>query len=360
MKVHFFAGDIFTTFTARVSPLVRVLESYDIECKIIPPIAWRPGARIARGRLGNLLSVVMTHNPKKYVEILTNHPDVVIIGRTSTPQMYLLQKLLKSKGVKIIFDLDDALFLTTKFLGFNINPGSFCLDEMIKEADFVTVNGHYLLNYVKTLNEKSAILHDPVVCTLFSRELAVVHDTITIGWVGSAWSHYENLALLVKPLERIATEHNIRFKMVSYLGDPRTKVMFKKLRTLIEVDYGSRSWLPLSDFAKLTSDFDIMVAPLQPKLSCECKSALRVGEGMALGIPIVASPVGEQKYVIQSGINGFLAKNEEEWYTYLKMLVEDEKLRDSVGKSGRETVEKELSSLVCGKKLFDIIEELLK
>jgi glycosyltransferase involved in cell wall biosynthesis len=103
-----------------------------------------------------------------------------------------------------------------------------------------------------------------------------------------------------------------------------------------------------------------MVAPLQPKLSCECKSALRVGEGMALGIPIVASPVGEQKYVIQSGINGFLAKNEEEWYTYLKMLVEDEKLRDSVGKSGRETVEKELSSLVCGKKLFDIIEELLK
>jgi hypothetical protein len=140
-----------------------------------------------------------------------------------------------------------------------------------EEANFVTVNGHCLLNYVKTLNEKSAILPDSIVCTLFSRELAVVHDTITIGWVSSAWSHYENLSLLVKPLERIATAYNIRFKIVSYLGDPRTKVMFKELRKLIEVDYGSRSWLPLSDFAKLTSDFDIMVAPLQPKPNCECK-----------------------------------------------------------------------------------------
>jgi len=357
MKVHFFVGGIFTTFTARVSPLVGVLESYGVECKIIPPIAWH---YIAKGRLGNLLSVVMTHNPKKYVETLTNHPDIAIIGRTSTPQMYLLQKLLKSKGVKIIFDLDDALFLTTKFFGFNIKPGSFCLDEMIREADFVTVNGHCLLNYVKILNEKSAILHDPVECKLFSHELEVVHDKVTIGWVGSAWSHYENLALLVKPLERIATEYDIRFKIVSYLGDLRIKVMFKELEKLIEVDYGTHSWLPLSNFAKLTSDFDIMVAPLQRKLNCECKSALRVGEGMAMGIPVVASPVGEQKYVITHGVNGFLAKNEEEWYKYLKMLIEDGKLRDSMGKSGRETAEKKLSSRICGKKLFDIMNRLLQ
>jgi glycosyltransferase involved in cell wall biosynthesis len=41
---------------------------------------------------------------------------------------------------------------------------------------------------------------------------------------------------------------------------------------------------------------------------------------MALGIPVVASPVGEKKHVIRHGINGFLAGTEEDWYQYLRYL----------------------------------------
>lgn len=90
----------------------------------------------------------------------------------------------------------------------------------------------------------------------------------------------------------------------------------------------------------------------------EGKSALRVGIGMAMGIPVVASSIGEQKYVVKHGVNGFLAKNEEGWYQYLKMLIENDDLRERMGKHGRETAEKELSLNVNGRKLCQILTRL--
>jgi glycosyltransferase involved in cell wall biosynthesis len=128
----------------------------------------------------------------------------------------------------------------------------------------------------------------------------------------------------------------------------------------MEVDYGLKSWVPLPEFAKLMSDFDIMVAPLQKTWWYKGKSILRVGIGMALGIPVVASAVGEQKYVIKHGINGYLAKHEEDWYNYLKILIEDESLRESMGREGRRTAENLFSLDACGRKLFNIINTLFK
>ena len=357
MKVTMFAGGLKATLTARTLPLAEALEDYGVECKLIAPIRW---PSVVKGKLGNVLSVALTHLPKKYIETLQKPPDFAIIGRVSTPQMYLLQKLLRSKGTKVIFDLDDALFLPSRVFGINFRSGSFCLEGIIKNADFVTVNGNYLLEYVKVFNKNATVIPDPVDDKFFSSKSGKDCDKITIGWEGNPKAHYGNLVMLVKPLGMLARKYDIRFKLVSYLGDVKVKQMFGKLECVAEVDYGLNRWVSLDEYAKLLSDFDILVAPLIKTPWYEGKSSLRVGIGMAMGIPVVASPVGEQKYVIKHGINGFLAKNEEEWYKYLKMLIEDEKLRDSMGKSGRETAEKKLSSSACGKKLFDIMNRLLQ
>jgi len=358
MKVNIFAGGLYTTFTARILPLAKALESFGVKCKVIPPIKWHS---IVKGKLSNILSITLTHDPNEYVETLTVPPDIVIIGRSSTLQMYLLQKVLKSKGIKVLFDLDDALFLpTSKLFGVGIRPNSFCLEEIIRSADFVTVNGHALSKYVKLFNSNTALIHDPIDTDLFNPQFKKHYDKVTIGWQGNPKAHYENLKSLIKPLEKIAQEYNIKFKIASYLGDLRVRELFKQLEKFAEVDYGLSHWVPINKFAELLYEFDIMVAPLMKTPWYEGKSALKVGIGMALGIPVVASPVGEQKYVIKHGINGFLANNENEWYHYLKILIENEKLRKFIGKSGRKTAEKELSLRVCGKKLFETLGKLLQ
>ena len=135
--------------------------------------------------------------------------------------------------------------------------------------------------------------------------------------------------------------------------------MFDELERVMDIDYGSNQWVPIEKLPELLSDFDIMVAPLQKTAWYEGKSALRAGLGMAMGIPVVASHVGEQKYVLRHGVNGFLAKNEGEWYTYLKLLIENASMRASIGLRGRETVKKELSLSVCGRNLLKILNECL-
>lgn len=357
-KVSVFAGGVGPTLCARILPLAKALESYRIECKVIPPIDWRAG----KGMLGRALSIALTHPLNEYVKVLRDPPEIVIVGRTSTPQIYLLQKLFKRKGIKTIFDLDDPLFLpTTKLFGVSIrNPGISHLERVIKDADAVTVDNHFLLKYVNCFNKKAFLVHVPVDTDLFHPKLRRSPHKLTIGWQGSPRSHYENLAMLVKPLEKLAQKYNIRFKIASYLGDMKVKHMFKKLESVMEVDYGSNRWLPLEQFAKLLSDFDIMVAPLKRTPWYEGKSVLRVSLGMAMGISVVASPVGEQKHIIIHGTNGFLAQNEEEWYTYLRELIENNELRRTMGKEARETAEKELSLHVCGRKLYSVIKGVLE
>jgi glycosyltransferase involved in cell wall biosynthesis len=358
MKVSVFAGGLQTTLTSRILPLAKVLEERGIETEVITPIAWN---FLVRGKLGNILSVALTYHPKKYVKAVVEPADIVIISKTTNLQAYLFAKILKRRNIKVIFDLDDALFLPVGSLfGIKIRPGSFYLEKIIGNADYVTTNGHFLLYYAKNFNQKVSIIHDPIDTEMFSPKKKVTDPgKVVIGWEGNARVHHRNLAMLVKPLKKIGEEYdNLKFKIASYLGDPSIKEMFSSLESIIEVDYGAEQWTTMQTFAKLIYDFDILVAPLKNTLWNEGKSALRVGIGMAMGIPVIASPVGEQKYVIKNGVNGFFAKNEEEWYNYLKMLIEDDNLRRRMGREGRKTAEKELSLEVNAKRLYEIIRNL--
>ena len=59
---------------------------------------------------------------------------------------------------------------------------------------------------------------------------------------------------------------------------------------------------------------------------------------MAVGRPCVVSYTPTNAEIIVDGVNGFFAKNEEDWIRVLSNLIDDEKLRKSIGINGRETV----------------------
>jgi glycosyltransferase involved in cell wall biosynthesis len=361
MRITIFAGGLYTTLSARTLPLAEFLQKrYNITTEIIMPIPWN---FIAKGKIGNILSVILTYRIKEYIKAATKSSDIVMIRKTANTQTYIFQKILKERGVKVLFDIDDALFLpSSNIFGIKIRPGTFFLEKILRNSDYVLTNGHFLLHYVREFNKNSCMIHDPIDTELFSPEKKIRNaKQIVIGWQGNARIHSRNLAMLINPLKRIGKEYrNIKFKIVSYLGDESITRMFSPLEKYMEIDYGTKNWVPLRSFAKMIYNFDILVAPLEDTPWNRGKSALRVGIGMALGIPVVASPVGEQKYVIRHGVNGFLANNEEEWYTYLKILIEDEHLRKKMGKEGRKIAENELSLEVNGKKLYEIIKRTLE
>jgi trehalose synthase len=65
---------------------------------------------------------------------------------------------------------------------------------------------------------------------------------------------------------------------------------------------------------------------------------LTVAEAMWKGTPVIGGNVGGIRYQIEDGVNGFLVSSVEEAADRIVRLLKDKKLRDEIGKKGRETV----------------------
>ena len=338
----------------RVLPFARELEKRGVSCEFLnPPQNYY---------LNPFNQFLFPTDFRDFLDLLANKKgefDVLFLSRVSSIFVYLIQKRAYSK---VIFDLDDPLFLPSRKIGnFEVRSPAFaCIERVMRNSEAVTASSHFILALSKNFNPATFLIHTPIDVETFAPSIMKKSEKFTIGWVGNASGSLENLEMIREPLLKIGKQYDIRFKLVSYLGDERVKNAFRRIEDYVEVDYGLKRWIPLSKMAEHVCDFDVFVSPFTKTPWFEGKSVVKVGIGMAMGIPVIASPVGEQKFVIKHGVNGFLAKTEEEWYKYLKMLIEDENLRDSIGASGRKTVEREMSFHVCGKKLFDVINAVIR
>ena len=85
--------------------------------------------------------------------------------------------------------------------------------------------------------------------------------------------------------------------------------------------------------------FDIGLMPLTDTPWNRGKCALKVIEYMACGVPAIASPVGENNYIVKDGINGFLPSTIEEWVSVIEKLSKNYIFLEKLGVQARKTVE---------------------
>jgi glycosyltransferase involved in cell wall biosynthesis len=339
----------------RVYPLTEELEKHGVLCKFLNPSS--------SYILNPFKRYIFPYSLIDFFRLLYNYIgefDVLFISRLSSSLIYLIEKKWKERK-KVIFDVDDPLYLfTRKILGLKIRSPLFShVEKVMKDSAAVIASSHSILSYTKNFNSNSFLIHTPINTVLFNPSVREKSGKFTIGWIGNACSHLVNLKMLYHPLMKLGKQYDIRFKIVSYLGCETVKRTFKEVEEFVEVNYGLDYWIPFKNLPKYVSDFDVLTSPLIKNPWFEGKSVIRVAAGMSMEIPVVASPVGEQKYIIKHGVNGFLARTEEEWYNYLKMLIEDDNLRRRIGREGRKTAEKELSLEINGKKLFEILQSII-
>lgn len=244
----------------------------------------------------------------------------------------------KAKNIKIIFDFDDAIYISS--IDQKAEEKTI---SMLKAADLVITSCPVLNTFSGKFNKNSKIITSPV----DGKKIFPAHkkdNTITIGWMGSEWTS-KYLSVLVPVFNRLSQKYSFRLLLVGAHKQPKFNC---------ETKYEAWS---LESENRLLNEMDIGIMPLLDTEFEQAKGGFKLFQYMAAGKPILASPVGINQNIVQQGENGFLCVTETDWYNSLSYLIENESERMRLGKRGREIFEEKYSLEVC---VITLIENLKK
>jgi glycosyltransferase involved in cell wall biosynthesis len=269
-----------------------------------------------------------------------SHYDIVFIYREAFPIGWVFfERLLKLTGATIVLDFDDAIWLPTvsevnRSLQWLKNPEK--INKIITLSNLVIVGNTYLGAYAKRFNKKVVVFPSTINLDYYKFPLAQSaaknSGKIIIGWSGSHTTieHFEIITPVLKKLKEKYGD-NVIFKVY---GDP---------------DYRNDSlgivgtaWSHESE-VEVIGSFDIGIMPLPDNEWSKGKCAMKGLLYMGMGVPAVLAAVGMNTDVINDGVTGFLAANDEEWFNKLSLLIENNDLRKKIGLAGRSVVEKSFS-----------------
>jgi glycosyltransferase involved in cell wall biosynthesis len=251
-----------------------------------------------------------------------------------------LEKMAKRINPNMLLEFDDAIYLTP-FHGKKIK-------KLIAMSQHVIVGNSFLKDYAIQFNPHVTVVPTVIDTDRYSpKKDHRLQGELNVGWMGLAY----NLPY-VKKLEETLQE------LKKEIGNFKFIVICSKRLELDGVDTIFKSWSydeEIEDIRRL----DIGIMPLVDDAWAMGKCGLKVLQYMACGVPVVASPVGVNNEIISDGENGFLAATDTEWLEKLSHLAHDEKLRRTMGRKGRETVEKYYSLKLWGPRVARLYKSFM-
>ncbi len=278
--------------------------------------------------------------------------DAFFIYREAYPFGPPLFEMLLARGKPLVYDFDDAVWLSNtseanKFTSVLKYPQK--VPGIIRRSALVLAGNDFLAEYARPYNASVAVMPTVVDTNVFVPRSApkAAGDPLVVGWIGTPTTAVY-LKSLGPALARLAAKHPFVLR-VSGSGEP---IEFEGVRTVNE------KWT-LDRDVELFNTCDIGVYPLKDTEWELGKCGFKAIQFMACGVPVVAAAVGVNKDIIQDGVNGFLARTEQEWDEKIERLLCDPDLRARMGAAGRKTIEQKYSRAVHGPKLAAMLRDVV-
>jgi glycosyltransferase involved in cell wall biosynthesis len=279
------------------------------------------------------------------LSVLSKYDAIFLYRAATMAGPAILERALKMSGRPVIFDFDDAIFMShtvdanrlfgwMKFAG---KTGSIC-----RVSDMVTVGNDWLAEYALKYNKNTFVVPTSIDTEIYQPVKREKNDKIIVGWTGSSTSQY-HLEMFEPTLARLLEKHDVEIRVIS-----NRRPDFKT------VPFTWREWSSETEVADI-GQFDIGIMPNPLDEWSKGKCALKALQYMAIGIPTICSDVGANREVIQPGENGYLATTEEDWLELLEKLITDEKLRRKLGQAARKTVVEKYSMTRCAELFKNVI-----
>lgn len=247
-------------------------------------------------------------------------------------------------NIPVIYDIDDLLF-DRAYDKRQKKEVSHKYIAVIKECDAVTVSTKFLLEKISDYNSNAYLIRNTISKNFFLQSTAIYNsqrknnETITLAYLSGSKTHDADFKIIEKILVNILEKFGfVKLLIVGFLNYDHSK--FEKFNTRIE----HRDKIKYSNYHNIFREIDINLVPLELNDFCHAKSELKYIEAGACGIPSVLTPTKSHEDIIINGENGLLCYDHNDWINNLSLLIENDTLRDKIGKAARIDIENNYTS----------------
>ncbi len=308
-------------------------------------LAWRLGLRdAARGIERDWLD-------RHEDEIVRDAAKVDVVYAVKIPSLTLLRRIRSLDGPRILLGTGDALWLpVTRKWGWDD------IEETFRISHAVTCVNRFTADHVRQYNPNVFIVPDcPQVEDFDARRSSVnrAEDEIRIGWIGSPETA-GSLYRIWEPLEDLFTRQaRLHLRLVGIGGEGLLNVpRFEKVR------WSSRERYSREEMIQEVLEMHIGLFPQFRGDDALARGSLKAEVYMAGEAVAVAQDYGDNRELIDQGVNGFLAGNEEEWLRCLEWLVTHPDERATIARRGLDTVRERFSRERCFEMLAHALDSL--
>jgi glycosyltransferase involved in cell wall biosynthesis len=243
--------------------------------------------------------------------------DMCFLQRNLTSTLCTWEPLLCKP---LIFDVDDAIFL---------GPRGHHANQIAQFATLTICGNDFLANHFSQFGIVE-ILPTAVDANRFIPNSLVKKERPIIGWSGSS-SGFKYLYAIEPALKKLTNLYpDLIIKVVAdkapfFKTLPPDKVVFEIWSAAREVE--------------ALQEFTVGIMPLDDDLWARGKCSFKMLTYMAVGLPVVVSPVGMNREVLERGVCGFAATTKDDWVGTIGTLIDNPSLANQMGCQGRHIVE---------------------
>lgn len=271
--------------------------------------------------------------------VLAPRYDVVYLQKIPPTPTYI--KILTIVANDVIYDFDDALHTTKPWEDDATPKWKSNLNATLGAVSLVATGSPTLSEYATQFNDRTRSLPTPMPREPYEEKLRELEkqdgnpgnddEQVILGWIG----YPENLWYLTTVEDALQTVLD-KYEHVQLHIITAGEMPVKPFADRDDVIY--REW-SLEKQIDYPAEADIGIRPLTDDEWTRSKNFASVNQFMALGKPVVVTPVGMLNENVVHGDSGFHATTEEEWIEYLSILIEDPELRDEMGAHALQAVE---------------------
>jgi glycosyltransferase involved in cell wall biosynthesis len=258
------------------------------------------------------------------------HADAVIVQRKLLPRLAVA--LLRRRVRKLIFDLDDAVWLRDSYSprGFEDPRRGRRFRAVVRAADLIVAGNDHLAAEARRWAgpDRVAVIPTCVDVTKYPpKSHAREAPAPQLVWIGSSST--------LRGLEQFAPTLSAIGRAVPGI---RLKLICDRFIEIPHLSVDRCVWDERTEPDEIAAaDVGIAWVPDDPWSRGKC--GLKVLQYQAAGLPVVANPVGVQAEFVRTGETGFRATTPDEWVAAVRQLARDAELRRHLGAAGRRQVE---------------------